>query len=276
MLRIACLASLALGLAGCAHQPLAGSDLDRAFRPAFISRIEEKAGPRSLVFRDDSSYGGKLKKLEPKEADRRLQLKLEKGIPEKAIGSITRFEVADQLRASTLGLLPRERPWTTVINPAAVASALESFLVEEVPANAPDYELLKPLGADVVIEFVIEDYGMRSDDGRAGAYLVGYGRMFYLEGGGNVWFRSFRADEVESGQPHVDPFKVAKDPGLFREHLTSLIKAVAEQFAKDLQPSDRRGGASAPAGHDLSEGDVTTPKMNERKSGDSDDLPAPD
>ena len=57
---------------------------------AFISRIEEKAGPRSLVFRDDSSYGGKLKKLEPKEADRRLQLKLEKGIPEKAIGSITR------------------------------------------------------------------------------------------------------------------------------------------------------------------------------------------
>ena len=176
-----------LGLVGCAHQPLSGSDLDRALRPAFISRIEEKAGPRSLVFRDDSSYGGKLKKLEPKEADRRLQLKLEKGIPEKSIPSITRFEVADQLRSSTLGLLPRERPWSSVVNPAAVASALESFLVEEVPANAPDYELLKPLGADLVIEFVIEDYGMRSENGHAGAYLIGYGRMFYLEGGGNVW-----------------------------------------------------------------------------------------
>jgi hypothetical protein len=275
MFRISLLA-VVWGLVGCAHQPLSGSDLDRALRPAFISRIEEKAGPRSLVFRDDSSYGGKLKKLEPKEADRRLQLKLEKGIPEKAIGSITRFEVADQLRSSTLGMLPRERPWTSVLNPAAVASALESFLVEEVPANAPDYELLKPLGADVVIEFVIEDYGMRSDDGRAGAYIVGYGRMFYLEGGGNIWFRSFRADEVESGQPHVDPFKVAKDPGIFREHLTALLKAVAEQFAKDLQPSDRRGGPSVPEGSDLSEGDVATPKKNERPSGDSEDLPAPD
>lgn len=277
MFRI-CLGGLALafGLVGCAHQPLSGSNLDRALRPAFVSRIEEKAGPRSLVFRDDSSYGGKLKKLEPKEADRRLQLKLEKGIPEKALGSITRFEVADQLRSTTLSLLPRERPWTSVLNPAAVASALESFLVEEVPANAPDYELLKPLGADVVIEFVIEDYGMRSDNGRAGAYIIGYGRMFFLEGGGNVWFRSFRADEVEAGQPHVDPFKVAKDPGIFREHLTVLLKAVAEQFAKDLQPADRRGGASVPQGHDLSDGDVTTPKVNERKTGDADDLPSPD
>ncbi len=266
-----------LGLVGCAHQPLAGSDLDRAQRPAFISRIEEKAGPRSLVFRDDSSYGGKLKKLEPKEADRRLQLKLEKGIPDKAIPSITRFEVADQLRSSTLGLLPRERPWTSVLNPAAVASALESFLVEEVPANAPDYELLKPLGADLVVEFVIEDYGMRSDNGHAGAYLVGYGRMFYLEGGGNVWYRSFRADEVESGQPHVDPFKVAKDPGIFREHLTALIKAVAEQFAKDLQPADRRGGPSLQEGKDISEGsDVSTPRKNERKQEESEDLPSPD
>ena len=269
-------AALALGMVGCAHQPLAGSDLDRASRPAFISRIEETAGPRSLVFRDDSTYGGKLKKLEPKEADRRLQVRLDRGIPDKAVGSITRFEVADQLRSSTLGMLPRERPWLSVINPAQVASALESFLVEEVPANAPDYDLLKPLGADLIVEFVVEDYGMRSDNGRAGTYIIGYGRAFYLEGGGNVWYRSFRADEVDSGQPHVDPFKVNKDPGIFREHLTTLLKAVAEQFAKDLQPANRRGGPSAPEGSDLSEGDVATPKKNERKSGDADDLPAPD
>ncbi len=270
------LVALVVGLIGCAHQPLSGADLDLVLRPAFISRIEEKAGPRSLVFRDDRSYGGKLKKLEPKEADRRLQLKLERGIPEKSIGSITRFEVADQLRASTLGMLPQERPWTSVINPAAVASALESFLVEEVPANAPDYELLKPLGADLVIEFVIEDYGMRSDNGRAGTYVVGYGRMFFLEGGGNVWFRSFRADEVEMGRPHVDPFKVAKDPGIFREHLTVLIKAVAEQFAKDLQPTDRIGARLAPAGSEATQGDGSTPKRNERPSSDAEDLPSPD
>lgn len=268
--------ALALGLLGCAHQPLAGSDLDRAQRPAFISRIEEKAGPRSLVFQGDSSYGGKLKKLEPKEADRRLQVKLEKGIPEKGLGTITRFEVADQLRSTTLAQLPRERPWLNVVNPAQVAAALESFLVEEVPANAPDYELLRPLGVDAVIEFVVEDYGMRSEDGRAGTYVIGYGRMFFLDGGGNVWFRSFRADEVESGQPHVDPFKVAKDPGLFRDHLTTLLKAVAEQFAKDLKPEGRKGGQSLPENNDLSDGDTASPKKIERKQGDADDLPNPD
>jgi hypothetical protein len=272
--------ALFLGILGCAHQPLSGSNLDRASRPAFVSRIEENAGPRSLVFRDDGSYGGKLKKLEPKEADRRLQLKLDRGVLEKdskegqIIPSITRFEVADQLRSSTLELLPRERPWLNVINPASVASALESFLVEEVPANAPDYELLKPLGADAVIEIVVEEYGMRSEAGRAGTYVVGYGRMFFLEGGGNVWYRSFRADEVDAKQPHVDPFKVAKNPGIFREHLTVLLKAVAEQFAKDLQPGDRRGGVSVAP--DESSTDAPTPKKGERKSGESEDLPAPD
>lgn len=268
--------ALALGLYGCAHSPLSGSDLDRARRPAFISRIEEKAGPRSYVFQGDSTYGAKLKKLEPKEADRRLQVKLEKGIPEKGLGTITRFEVADQLRSTTLAQLPREIPWTAVVNPAQVAAALESFLVEEVPANAPDYELLRPLGVDAVIEFVVEDYGMRSEDGRAGTYVIGYGRMFFLDGGGNVWYRSFRADEVESGQPHVDPFKVAKDPTIFRDHLTTLLKAVAEQFAKDLRPEGRHGGQSLPDGHDLSEGDSATPKKAQPKKEESDDLPNPD
>ena len=34
------LTALVLGLVGCAHQALSGSDLDRAMRPAFVSRIE--------------------------------------------------------------------------------------------------------------------------------------------------------------------------------------------------------------------------------------------
>ncbi len=275
MLRLLWVAA-ALGLVGCAHSPLSGSDLDRVSRPAFISRIEEKAGPRSLVFQGDSTYGGKLKKLEPKEADRRLQVRLEKGIPDKGIGTISRFEVADQLRSTTLAQLPKERPWLSVVDPAQVAAALESFLVEEVPANAPDYDLLKPLGVDAVIEFVVEDYGMRSDDGRAGTYVIGYGRMFFLDGGGNVWYRSFRADEVESGQPHLDPFKVNKDPTLFRDHLTSLLKAVAEQFAKDLRPEGRKGGQSLPENNDLSEGDTVTPVKGQPKKEESEDLPNPD
>ncbi|MBK7860441.1 MAG: hypothetical protein IPJ65_17875 [Archangiaceae bacterium] len=65
--------------AGCAHKPLSGSALDRVIRPAFVSRIEDEAGPKSYVFRGDGTYGDKLKKLSAKEADRRLAVKLASG-----------------------------------------------------------------------------------------------------------------------------------------------------------------------------------------------------
>jgi hypothetical protein len=235
-------------LSGCATT-LSGADLDRVRQPAFISRIEENAGPKALVFREDDAYSEKLKKLEPKEADRRLQAKLSK--------AVTRFEISERLRVSTINQLPRESPWTNVVDPARVASALESFLVEEVPANAPDYDLLVPLGADAVVEFVIEDYGMRSEDGHAGAYVKGYGRMFRLESRSEVWSRPFDADQIEAGAPHLDPFKVGKDPELFRQAITSLLDEVAARFAQDLSPKDRRGGPPLPEGPDLSAPDST-------------------
>lgn len=233
------LSFLVLALAaGCASQRLAGADLDRVRRPAFISRIEDGAGPRSLVFREDSAYGAKLKKLEPVEADRRLTVKLQQ--------AVTRFEISERLRVNTLTQLPREQPWTRVVDPARVASVLESFLVEEVPANAPDYDLMGPLGADTVVEFVVQEYGMRSKGGRAGAYVRGYGRMFTLNGRSEVWRRPFEVNQVASGAAHLDPFKVGKNPGLFREAMTAMLDEVAQVFVKDLTPRDRRGGPSLP------------------------------
>lgn len=241
--------------AGCAHKPLSGRALDEIHRPAFIARIEDDAGPKAYVFRSDSSYGEKLKKLSAKEADRRLAAKLAGG-SEDAEGNkqltINRFQVGDTLRSHTLSKLPKEAPWTNTARPGDVAASLQSFLVEEVPANAPDYDLLKPLGVDAVIEFVVEEYGMRSEDGRAGCFVVGYGRMFMLEGGGNIWYRSFRADQVESKQPHLDPFKVAKDTSLFRSEMSNLLKAVAEVFAQDLNPPERRASKSLKEGSDES------------------------
>ncbi|XXF81460.1 hypothetical protein P2318_17390 [Myxococcaceae bacterium GXIMD 01537] len=226
--------------AGCASQRLSGGSLERVSRPAFISRIEDGAGPRSHVFREDDTYGGKLKKLEPKEADRRLQVKLGK--------AATRFEISERLRVHTFSQLPQGRPWTATLDPARVASVLESFLVEEVPANAPDYDLLAPLGADTVVEFVVQDYGMHSVDGHAGAYIEGYGRMFRLDGRTELWRRPFRADQVELGAEHLDPFKVGKDPELFRKAMTSLLDEVAATFAKDLTPEERPAPPPASAG----------------------------
>ncbi|NOK03384.1 hypothetical protein HNV27_17555 [Myxococcus xanthus] len=189
------------------------------------------------MFREDSAYRNKLKKLEPVEADRRLTVKL--------LQAVTRFEISERLRVTTLSQLPREFPWTHVVDPARVASVLESFLVEEVPANAPDYDLVASLGADTIVEFVIQDYGMRSDDGRAGAYLRGYGRMFTLDGRTEVWRRTFAMDQVAEGKEHLDPFKVGKDPSLFRAAMTSMLDELAQMFVKDLTPTDR-GGAPPP------------------------------
>ena len=222
------LGAAVLCLAGCSHRQLAVSDLQRVQRPAVISWIAEGAGPQSRVFREDSTFQSKLKRLDAREADRRLQVKLAK--------AISRFETSDRLRAVALANLPKERPWTQAIDPARVASALESFLVEEVPANPPDYELLKPLGADAVVEFVIEDYGLRSAGGKASVYASGYGRMFML-GGSELWRQSFRA--ADPSRPALDPFKVAEDPELFRSELAVVLDSVAEEFSRALNPESR-------------------------------------
>lgn len=241
---------------GCAHRPLSGADLDRVFQPAFVARIDEGAGPRSRVFQQDSAYSEKLKKLEPKEADRRLQVKLGKGM--------SRFEVSETLRAKLLAGLPQQAPWTNLVDPAAVARELQSFLVEEVPANPPDYDLLRPLGTDAVVELVIEDYGMRSSGGHAGSFIEGYGRMFLIDGRKELWRRSFRADQLDSGSPHVDPFRVGKDPNVFRTELSTLIEGVAALFARDLSPAERKGSPPPP------------PLRQAPAAPRSDELPAPD
>jgi hypothetical protein len=248
-IRVAAAGVLALVWAGCAHQPLAGSDLDRVSRPAFVSRIEENAGPDVTVFRDDSSYKPKLKTLAPPEADRRLRNKL--------TFAMNRFELSDRLRATTLALLPKVAPWTRSADPTGVARVLQSYLVDEVPANPPDFDLLRPLGVDAVVEFVIERFGMRSENGHAGGFLEGYGRMVLLRDGREVWRRAFRVDQIDSAEPAVDPFAAAKEivlneskGTLYRTGMENMVDAVAALFAKDLSPTDRRGGSPVESGQD--------------------------
>jgi hypothetical protein len=226
---------------GCAHTPLSGADLDRVSRPAFLSRIEENAGPQVIVFQGDGTYRPKLKKLDTKEADRRLRDKLS--------CAMNRFEISERLRAGTLSLLPKQRPWTATVDPVSVAHALESFLAEEVPANPPDLDLLKPLGTDAVIEIVVERYGMRSESGHAGVFLEGHARMVLLPDDREVWYRAFRVDQIDSGEPALDPFAVAKEikgdhcseakGALYPNAMQTLLDAVATQFATDLSPGDR-------------------------------------
>lgn len=236
---------------GCSVHRLSGASLERVSRPAFISRLQEEAGPRSLVFERDGAYQAKLKKLSPAEADRRLQARL--------AGAMTRFELAERLRTETAARLPQVAPWTRAVEPARVASVLETFLVEERPATPPDYELLRPLGADAVVELVIQEYGLRSERGVAGAYVEGYGRMFRLAPGREeLWRRPFRRDRVAEGAEHLDPFRVGKDPALFAEQVRALLDELATQLAEGLTPPDHP--AAAPASQLLPPPGPATPR----------------
>jgi hypothetical protein len=249
------LAVLLLAAAGCAHKPLSAQALDDTKLVAFISRIEDEAGPKSNVFRNDGSYRDRLKRLDDKEGDRRLGNALTVGSYEKAKNSnelelthhtISRFEIADSLRSNTLADLPKQAPWNDVVHPVEVARVLESFLVHEVPANAPDYERLAALGADTVVEIVIEEYGMRSEGGKAGTYMVGFARMFRINGP-ELYKRRFYSDDLKAGLEPLDPFAVRKNTELFGARIKQTVLAISEQVAKDLTPAERR---EAPAKSD--------------------------
>lgn len=268
-MRVTLLACLVL--AACAHSPLAPSALKETHAVAIIARIEDDAGPRSTVFRDDPSYRAQLqpRHIDDKEADRRLTAVLTSGTFEKdkdgrhlKATTLTRFALADSLRSHLLSSLPRAHPWNRSLSPSAVARAFESFLVQEVPANAPDYHRLTELGVDTVVEIVVESYGMRSDKGRAGLFLVGSARMFRINGP-ELYHRHFYSDDVDAGSPHLDPFAVAKNATLFADRMQPIILAIAAQVAADLNP-DRR--TDAPSGN--VKDDVATPKKVAAPSAD--------
>ena len=234
-------------LAGCAHAPLSSASLQATRTVAIMARISDEAGPHSSVFREDAAYRPQLeeRRLDAKEADRRLALVLARGSFQKdADGTrrlvshtVTRYELADSVRSDLISRLPRRAPWTNAVGSVEVARVLESFLVQEVPANAPDYELLTPLGAETVLEVVIEDYGLRSEGGRAGAYLVGFARMFRIRGG-EVYQRRFVADDLKAGLEPLDPFAVAKDASKFGGRLKALLAGVVTLVASDLNPTN--------------------------------------
>lgn len=224
---------------GCAHAPLAPSALATIEKPAFVTRIEPGGGPRSTVFRDDgSSHAARLseKKLDAKEADRRLSLRLEKGSETER--AMNRYQVADSLRAQVLAELPKEAPWTQIAPTTQVATTLESLLVDEATGSPPDVGRLASIGVDAVVEIVIEDFGLRGEKGKAGIFLFGHARLFRL-GGGTLYRRAFFSDELKAGLEGLDPFEVANRPSLFSARLKALLEAIAHQIAVDLSPGQR-------------------------------------
>ena len=238
--RLATVSLLTLGLAGCAHGNLEGTDLDRVQHPAFVSRVADEAGPRVTVYRSDSAQASKLGTTSPETADKKLEDSLRP--------TISRFEAAERLRSHVQAAIQTEKPWSQAIPPSQVASALETFLVQEVPGSAPDYGRLKPLGADSVVEFVIEEYGVRTEKGVPQTWVKGTGRMFRLGDGGELWSTGFSGTSTEAGLKPLDPSGLASDPRPFHEQMVAVLDSVSVRLAKQLSPTNRAGGAPTPPG----------------------------
>jgi hypothetical protein len=238
--RLATVSLLTLGLAGCAHGTLEGSDLDRVQRPAFVSRVSDEAGPRVTVYRSDSAQAAKLAGASPEDADKKLEDSLRP--------TLSRFEAAERLRSHVWAAIQTEKPWSQAVPPSQVASALETFLVQEVPGNAPDYGRLKPLGADSVVEFVIEEYGVRTEKGVPQTWVKGTGRMFRLGDGGELWHTGFSGTSTDAGLKPLDPSGLASDPRPFHEQMVAVLDSVSVRLARQLSPSNRAGGSPTPPG----------------------------
>jgi hypothetical protein len=231
---------LLLGLTACAHATLDGSDLDRVQHPAFVSRVADEAGPRVSVYRSDSTQASKLGGASPEDADKKLEESLRP--------ALSRFEAAERLRSHTYAAIQTEKPWSQAVPPSQVATAMETLLVQEVPAPPPDYGRLRPLGADSVVEFVIEEYGVRTEKGVPQTWVRGTGRMFRLGDGGEMWRSSFAGNSTEAGLPPLDPGVLATDPRPFHEQMVAVLDSVSVQLARQLSPTNRAGGAPTPPG----------------------------
>lgn len=130
-----------------------------------------------------------------------------------------------------------------------MAGVLETFLVQDVTSTPPDYAKLQPLGADAVVEFLIEGYGLRIEKGVPQTWVKGTGRMFRLADGSELWRNGFARTSSDSNLAPLNPAALADNPQPFREQMAAVLDGAAVALAQQLNP----GGAP------LSTGELQTP-----------------
>ncbi len=224
-LRTTCIAALAL--CACTHtSQLSGAELDRVQRPAYVGRLAEAAGPKAQGLGTGTQSEGELV-----------------GAMNAAIG---KFEVSERIRSQLAVALRAEKPWSNAVPASQVASALETFLVERVPPVPPDYSRLKPLGADAVLEVVIEDFGVRPEGSAAQSYLRGYARLFLLDDGTELWRADFQRSGSSQGLPPLSVATFQSNAALYGDQMRALLDASALGLAQQLSPTGLAGRPVAP------------------------------
>lgn len=224
--RTPCLAVLCA--LGCSHAQLSGADLDRVQRPAYVGRVAEGAGPKA------QGAGG------ADASNAALSTAMN--------AAIGKFEVSERLRSQVAVALKAEKPWSNAVPASQVASVLETFLVERVPAVPPDYNRLKPTGADAVVELVVEEYGVRPQGAQSQTFVRGYGRMFLLADGSELWRGEFQRSGESQGLPPLDASSLQSSATAYGDQMRTLLDASAAALAQELTPPGRRGGRPTPSG----------------------------
>lgn len=224
--RTPCLAVLCA--LGCSHAQLSGADLDRVQRPAYVGRVAEGAGPKA------QGAGGADVSNAP--------------LSTAMNAAIGKFEVSERLRSQVAVALKAEKPWSNAVPASQVASLLETFLVERVPAVPPDYNRLKPTGADAVVELVVEEYGVRPQGAQSQTFVRGYGRMFLLADGSELWRGEFQRSGESQGLPPLDASSLQSSATAYGDQMRTLLDASAAALAQELTPPGRRGGRPTPSG----------------------------
>ncbi len=212
-----------LATCGCSHTQLTGAELDRVQRPAYVGRLADGAGP-------------KAQGVGTSEAQLVTAMN----------AAIGKFEVSERLRSQLAVALRGQAPWSNAVPASQVASALETFLVERDPPVPPDYNRLKPTGADAVLEVVVEDYGLKAQGTVAQTYLRGYTRLFLLADGTEVWRGDFERSGTGQGLRLLDVAGLASNASPYGDQLRALLDATALELGRQLSPTGRVSGAGTP------------------------------
>ena len=193
------LSALLLAVAtGCAHAPLSPDAAARMAHPAFVVRV----APRG-----EGTEG------------------------------VSRFELAERLRAGLFGALPRKMPWTGRVDPLSVMNALQLLLVHDESSRPLEYGTLRPLGADGVVELEVKRWGLARDAKRGDEIFAALaGRVFLLDGG-ELW----RGDVVVS-----IPAPDGLSDGERRAVLVEAFGELGRRTAARLSPESAAAQSTAP------------------------------
>jgi hypothetical protein len=209
-------------LAACAPKRLEPGSLRDVHRLAILVRVE--SGPTVEAAKVEPREGRAFPQATPEEADRRLA--------EALGGQVGGFEVEERFRAALLAKLPPSPPWTEVMSPVEVATALDALLVRD--RTAPiDLGALARAGADAVLLLQVREFGVHRVGQKTGLFARGEGRLFKMDGT-TLWKASLDLDDAAPASLAEGLDVVALRDGAFKEAMIDFIGRLAARTANQL------------------------------------------